>query len=48
LDSADWPPGVNFMQAMDKALRRDNPMLVLLSDAYLDPSRYTGGPEDDT
>ena len=41
LDSVDWPPGTNFMQAMDQALHRDNPMLVLLSAAYLDPGRYT-------
>ena len=41
LDSVDWPPGTNFMHAMDQALRRDNPMLVLLSTAYLDPDRYT-------
>jgi hypothetical protein len=41
LDSVDWPPGTNFIQAMDEALRRDNPMLVLLSAAYLDPDRYT-------
>ena len=41
LDSVDWPAGTNFMQAMDAALHRDNPMLVLLSVAYLGPDRYT-------
>ncbi|MET3423200.1 tetratricopeptide (TPR) repeat protein [Actinoplanes tereljensis] len=41
LDSVDWPAGTNFIQAMDQALHRDNPMLVLLSTAYLDPDRYT-------
>lgn len=41
LDTVDWAPGTNFVQAMDQALRRDNPMLVLLSAAYLDPTRYT-------
>ena len=41
LDSVDWPAGTNFVQAMHAALHRDNPMLVLLSTAYLDPGRYT-------
>ena len=41
LDCVDWAAGTNFVQAMDAALRRDNPMLVLLSAAYLDPDRYT-------
>jgi hypothetical protein len=41
LDSADWAPGTNVMEAMDRALRRDNPMLVLLSAAYLDPESPT-------
>ncbi|HEY0531546.1 MAG TPA: FxSxx-COOH system tetratricopeptide repeat protein [Actinoplanes sp.] len=41
LDTVDWAPGTNFMEAMHKALARTNPMLVLLSAAYLDPDRYT-------
>jgi hypothetical protein len=41
LDTVDWPAGTNFVQAMHEALQRDNPMVVLLSAAYLDPSRYT-------
>ncbi|MFI7598993.1 FxSxx-COOH system tetratricopeptide repeat protein [Actinoplanes sp. NPDC049681] len=41
LDTIDWAPGTNFMQAMHEALHRKNPMLVLLSAAYLDPGRYT-------
>ncbi|WP_203737616.1 FxSxx-COOH system tetratricopeptide repeat protein [Actinoplanes italicus] len=41
LDSADRAPGTNFVEAMDRALHRDNPMLVLLSSAYLDPKRFT-------
>jgi len=41
LDSIDWPAGTNFMAAMHRALARENPMLVLLSRAYLDPKRYT-------
>jgi tetratricopeptide (TPR) repeat protein len=41
LDSVDWAPGSNVVEAMDRALRRDNPMLVLLSAAYLDPERLT-------
>ncbi|MFI7597552.1 FxSxx-COOH system tetratricopeptide repeat protein [Actinoplanes sp. NPDC049681] len=41
LDTIDWAPGTNFMQAMHEALHRGNPMLVLLSAAYLDPDRYT-------
>jgi tetratricopeptide (TPR) repeat protein len=43
LDSVDWAPGTNFVEAMDRALHRDNPMLVLLSSAYLDPQRFTAG-----
>jgi tetratricopeptide (TPR) repeat protein len=41
LDSVDWKPGTNFMEAMNAAIRRDNPLLVLLSSAYLDPERFT-------
>jgi tetratricopeptide (TPR) repeat protein len=41
LDSVDWAPGTNFVEAMDRALHRDNPLLVLLSSAYLDPQRFT-------
>ncbi|MET0426482.1 MAG: FxSxx-COOH system tetratricopeptide repeat protein, partial [Actinoplanes sp.] len=41
LDIADWAPGTNFIKAMDEALHRDNPMLMLLSAAYLDHDRYT-------
>jgi hypothetical protein len=41
LDSVDWAPGTNFMEAMDRAMKRDNPLLVLLSTAYLDPDRFT-------
>jgi hypothetical protein len=41
LDSIDWMPGTNFVEAMHRALRPANPMLVLLSTAYLDPERYT-------
>jgi tetratricopeptide (TPR) repeat protein len=41
LDSIDWPPGTNFMLKMHQALARTNPMLVLLSSAYLDPARFT-------
>jgi hypothetical protein len=43
LDSVDWAPGTNFVEAMGRALHRDNPMLVLLSSAYLDPQRFTAG-----
>ncbi|WP_170154140.1 FxSxx-COOH system tetratricopeptide repeat protein [Actinoplanes italicus] len=39
LDSVDWAPGTNFMEAMNTALRRDNPLLVLLSATYLNPER---------
>jgi tetratricopeptide (TPR) repeat protein len=41
LDIVDWAPGTNFIEAMNRALRRDNPLLVLLSAAYLDPERFT-------
>ncbi|MEU4625739.1 FxSxx-COOH system tetratricopeptide repeat protein [Actinoplanes sp. NPDC023801] len=41
LDSVDWAPGTNFMEAMNRALRRDKPLLVLLSSAYLDPDKPT-------
>ncbi|PRX22147.1 tetratricopeptide (TPR) repeat protein [Actinoplanes italicus] len=41
LDVVDWVPGTNFVEAMNRALRRDNPLLVLLSAAYLDPERFT-------
>jgi hypothetical protein len=41
LDSVDWAPGDNFIEAMDKAISRDNPLLVLLSPAYLNPKKFT-------
>jgi tetratricopeptide (TPR) repeat protein len=41
LDSIDWPAGTNFVEAMHQALNRQNPMLILLSAAYLDPDRFT-------
>jgi hypothetical protein len=41
LDSVDWGSGTNFIEAMDKALAKDNPLLVLLSRAYLDRTRFT-------
>jgi hypothetical protein len=41
LDSVDWAPGTNVMEAMNTALRRNNPLLVLLSSAYLSPDRFT-------
>jgi hypothetical protein len=41
LDTVDWAPGTNFVEAMHKALHRDNPLLVLLSAAYLGSDRYT-------
>jgi hypothetical protein len=41
LDGVDWAPGANVMEAMDRVLRRADPMLVLLSSAYLDPERFT-------
>jgi tetratricopeptide (TPR) repeat protein len=41
LDSVDRAPGTNAVEAMNRALRRDNPLLVLLSAAYLDPERLT-------
>jgi tetratricopeptide (TPR) repeat protein len=41
LDSVDWVPGTNVIEAMNRALRRANPLLVLLSAAYLDPERLT-------
>jgi TIR domain/Tetratricopeptide repeat/NB-ARC domain len=40
LGNADWAAGTNFIQAMHQALRRDNPMLMLLSAAYLEADRY--------
>jgi hypothetical protein len=41
LDSMDWAPGTNFVEATDRALHRGNPMLVLLSAAYLKADRFT-------
>jgi tetratricopeptide (TPR) repeat protein len=41
LDSVDWAPGTNVVEAMNRALRPENPLLVLLSSAYLDPERST-------
>jgi hypothetical protein len=37
LDSVDRPAGTNFIEAMHRALARTNPLLILLSAAYLDP-----------
>jgi hypothetical protein len=41
LDSVDWSSGTNFIEAMDKALDKENPLLVLLSEAYLEKTRFT-------
>ncbi|MET3426350.1 tetratricopeptide (TPR) repeat protein [Actinoplanes tereljensis] len=41
LDSVDWAAGTNFVEAMHRALSRQNPMLILLSSAYLEPDRFT-------
>ncbi|WP_106322481.1 FxSxx-COOH system tetratricopeptide repeat protein [Actinoplanes italicus] len=41
LDSVDRAPGTNAVEAMDRALHRDNPMLALLSAAYLKADRFT-------
>ncbi|MEV8510660.1 FxSxx-COOH system tetratricopeptide repeat protein [Actinoplanes sp. NPDC051475] len=41
LGCVDWAPGTNFVEAMHKALPRRNPMLALLSTAYLDGDRFT-------
>jgi tetratricopeptide (TPR) repeat protein len=41
LDDVDWAPGTNVVEAMHRALRRDNPLLVLLSAAYLGPDQFT-------
>ncbi|MET3421400.1 tetratricopeptide (TPR) repeat protein [Actinoplanes tereljensis] len=41
LDCVDWKAGENFVERMHEALERENPMLVLLSSAYLDPGRFT-------
>ncbi|WP_170154142.1 FxSxx-COOH system tetratricopeptide repeat protein [Actinoplanes italicus] len=41
LDSVDWAPGTNLIEAMNRAMKRDNPLLVLLSSAYLAPERFT-------
>jgi tetratricopeptide (TPR) repeat protein len=41
LDSVGRAPGTNVVEAVDQALRRNNPLLVLLSVAYLDPERFT-------
>jgi hypothetical protein len=40
LDSVDRAPGTNFVEAMNKALRRENPLLVLLSADYLGSDRF--------
>jgi hypothetical protein len=41
LDAWDWPVGQNFMLAMSDALARCDRVLVLLSAAYFERSRYT-------
>ncbi|GIM96721.1 FxSxx-COOH system tetratricopeptide repeat protein [Paractinoplanes toevensis] len=41
LDCVDWKAGDNFVERMHEALDRSNPMLLLLSSAYLDPGRFT-------
>ncbi|MFG3579019.1 FxSxx-COOH system tetratricopeptide repeat protein [Micromonospora chersina] len=41
LDCVDWTAGDNFIERMHAALARRNPLVALLSTAYLDPSRYT-------
>jgi hypothetical protein len=41
LDGVDWAPGTNVIEAMDRAVRRDNPVLALLSSAYLERERFT-------
>jgi hypothetical protein len=41
LDSAAWGSGDNFIEAMDRALGKENPLLVLLSRAYLGQTRFT-------
>ncbi|GAB3169115.1 NB-ARC domain-containing protein [Micromonospora palomenae] len=41
LDCVDWAAGDNFIERMHAALARPNPLVALLSTAYLDASRYT-------
>ncbi|MEV5210217.1 FxSxx-COOH system tetratricopeptide repeat protein [Micromonospora sp. NPDC053740] len=41
LDCVDWAAGDNFIERMHAALARRNPLVALLSTAYLDASRYT-------
>ncbi|GIE30719.1 ATP-binding protein [Actinoplanes italicus] len=41
LDTVDWAPGTNVVEALHRALHRDNPLLVLLSTAYLGMDRFT-------
>jgi tetratricopeptide (TPR) repeat protein len=41
MDCVDWKAGDNFVERMNAALERANPMLALLSSAYLDPRRFT-------
>jgi tetratricopeptide (TPR) repeat protein len=41
LDCVDWKAGDNRVEKMNEALARTNPMLALLSSAYLDPGRFT-------
>ncbi|MFI7601216.1 FxSxx-COOH system tetratricopeptide repeat protein [Actinoplanes sp. NPDC049681] len=41
LDCVDWKAGDNFVERMHEGLQRANPMLLLLSSAYLDPKRFT-------
>jgi len=41
LDSVDWAAGTNFVEAMHRAVARSNPMVVLLSAAYLEADRFT-------
>ncbi|GIE29594.1 ATP-binding protein [Actinoplanes italicus] len=41
LECADWKAGDNVIERINEALGRANPMLALLSSAYLDPRRNT-------
>jgi hypothetical protein len=40
LDSVDWAPGTNVVEATNRALQRAQPLLALLSAAYLDTARF--------
>ena len=41
LDVWDWPAGLNFIAAINKALERSDRVVALFSRAYFDRSRYT-------